>query len=150
MCQYYSYSPDLKVAIVGRCKDTINYEKALQAMDVGYIVTMDLGKLPDYDALLLPGGGDITPAFFGQKNHGSKNIDIELDITQLQALDVFVKQERPVLGICKGMQIINVFSAAPLYSILKNPQGTHGITATKDMLPLLPPILFWKHCMESI
>lgn len=46
MCQYYSYSPDLKVAIVGRCKDTVNYEKALQAMDVGYIVTMDLGKLP--------------------------------------------------------------------------------------------------------
>ena len=38
MCQYYSYSPDLKVAIVGRCKDTVNYEKALQAMDVGYIV----------------------------------------------------------------------------------------------------------------
>ena len=77
MCQYYSYSPDLKIAIVGRGKDTVNYEKALQAMGVGYTVTMDLGKLPDYDALLLPGGGDITPAFFGQKNHGSKNIDIE-------------------------------------------------------------------------
>ena len=119
MCQYYSYSPDLKVAIVGRCKDTVNYEKALQAMGVGYIVTMDLGKLPDYDALLLPGGGDITPAFFGQKNHGSKNIDIELDITQLQALDVFVKQERPVLGICKGMQIINVFFGGTIIQHIK-------------------------------
>lgn len=98
-----------KIAIVGRSKDASNYEKALHAMEVDFITTMDSGSLFDYDALLLPGGGDITPAFFGQKNQGSKNIDTELDIIQFQALELFVKWKHPILGICKGMQVINVY-----------------------------------------
>ncbi len=119
MCRDNSYSPDTRIAIVGRNKDTANYENALTEMGVRYTVTMDLGKLSGYDGLLLPGGGDITPAFFGQKNQGSKNIDIELDIIQLQALDVFAKWERPVLGICKGMQVINVFFGGTIIQHIK-------------------------------
>lgn len=106
--------PQVKIAVVGRNKDTVNYEAALEAMGVSYLTTMDLGRLSDFDALLLPGGGDITPAFFGQKNQGSRYIDVELDITQLQALDLFVKWRRPVLGICKGMQVINVYFGGTL------------------------------------
>lgn len=109
MSHDYYYSTGIRTAIVGRNKDTLNYEKALDAMGVHYLTTMDPGKLSDMDALLLPGGGDIAPAFFGQKNHGSRNIDIELDIIQLQALDIFYQSKRPVLGICKGMQVINVY-----------------------------------------
>lgn len=111
MCQdnLLPYRDDLKVVIVGRAKDTVNYENALNSMGVSCLTTMDLGRISDFDALLLPGGGDITPAFFGQKNQGSKNMDTELDIIQLQALDFFVKQEQPVFGICKGIQIINVY-----------------------------------------
>lgn len=111
MCQnnLLHYDKNIKVVIIGRAKDTVNYEHALKTMGICSLTTLDVGHLTDYDALLLPGGGDITPAFFGQKNQGSKNIDIELDITQLQALDLFVKWKRPVLGICKGIQIINVY-----------------------------------------
>lgn len=119
MPNFYSYSHALKVAIVGRSKDTGNYEKALDAMGVSCQTTMDSGRLSEFDALLLPGGGDITPAFFGQKNQGSRNIDVELDITQLQALDLFVKWKRPVLGICKGMQIINVFFGGTIIQHIK-------------------------------
>ena len=88
-------------------------------MGVHYLTTMDPGKLSDMDALLLPGGGDITPAFFGQKNHGSRNIDIELDIIQLQALDIFYKARKPVLGICKGMQVINVYFGGTITQHIK-------------------------------
>lgn len=119
MYQDFPYSPNLRVAIAGRSKDTSNYEKALDAMGIAFTVTMDPGRLSDSDALLLPGGGDITPAFFGQKNHGSKNIDTELDITQLQSLELFVKWKRPVLGICKGMQIINVYFGGTIIQHIK-------------------------------
>lgn len=134
MCQNIIsfHDKNLKVVIIGRIKDTLNYEKALHTMGVSYLTTMDMGRLSEYDALLLPGGGDITPAFFGQKNQGSKNIDIELDITQLQALDLFVKWKRPVFGICKGAQIINVFFGGTIIQDL--PQAKQHAWNEKDSI----------------
>lgn len=128
------------IAIVGRSQDTTNYERALAALNAHTHTTMDLGRLSEFDALLLPGGGDITPAFFGQKNHGSRNIDTELDITQLQALDLFFKWKKPVFGICKGMQIINVYFGGTIVQHIKesehhawdNGDKTHPTTAYSD------------------
>ncbi len=100
--------PSSSVVIAGRPKDTANYEKALRYMGVSYFTTLNAEKAALADYLLLPGGGDITPAFFGQENHGSRNIDTELDIMQLRILEEFVAQKKPVLGICKGLQIINI------------------------------------------
>lgn len=101
--------PHLKAAIAGRPQFTSNYESILQDLNISPIVTLSHGELEHCDLLILPGGGDITPAFFGQKNKGSKNIDTELDILQIQALDLFVRLKRPILGICKGMQLIHVY-----------------------------------------
>lgn len=96
------------IAIVGRAKDTMNYENALRRLSVPYITTLNVEESECATHLLLPGGGDITPAFFGQLNCGSRNIDTELDILQIQALSSFMTQKKPILGICKGLQLINI------------------------------------------
>lgn len=98
----------MKIAIIGRKKDTGNYEKYISALPALPVTTLSLGELASCDGLILPGGGDITPAFFGEHNSGSSNIDTELDILQFQALDYAIKRSLPVLGVCKGMQVINV------------------------------------------
>lgn len=100
--------PSPMIAIVGRAGDVHNYENALRILNISYITTLSSEEAALADRLLLPGGGDITPAFFGQHNCGSDNIDTELDIIQLQALGFFMEQKKPVLGICKGLQLINV------------------------------------------
>lgn len=146
MCQLYTYASDLKIAIIGRNRDTVNYENALAKMGVSHCTTMDMGRLSDFDGLLLPGGGDITPAFFGQKNQGSKNIDVELDITQLQALDIFVRWKRPVLGICKGMQIINVYFGGTIVQHIK--ESDHHAWDNGDKMH--PTVIIPDSCLASI
>lgn len=112
------FSPS--IAIIGRSQDTVNYEKALRLIGATPFTSLDPEQCADCSGLLLPGGGDITPAFFGQQEHGSRQIDTELDILQLQALDFFIKWHRPVFGICKGMQVINVHFGGSICQHIKN------------------------------
>lgn len=100
-----------KVLIAGYEKNSKNYVEALSGTGIEPIVSLDLKSINRNmpDGLLLPGGSDIDPSLFHQKNTHSRIIDKELDYIQLSILDMFVKAHRPVLGICKGMQIINVY-----------------------------------------
>lgn len=98
----------MKIAIVGKIPSTSNYVRYVRSKGAEPLVTSDREAISGCGALLLPGGDDITPAFYGQQNHGSREIDTELDILQLQALDLALRLHMPVLGICKGLQIVNV------------------------------------------
>ena len=62
------------------------------------------------------------PAFFGQENKGSKNIDVSMDQAQFSALTMFVLLKKPVLGICKGLQIINIYFGGDMIQDLPSAQ----------------------------
>jgi putative glutamine amidotransferase len=98
----------IKTAILGRQGFTLNYEIFAAGLVSEPIVTLNPADVYDCNLLILPGGGDISPAFYGEINRGSKDTDTELDILQFQALHNAIRAHIPVIGICKGIQLINV------------------------------------------
>ena len=65
--------------------------------------------LEPFDGLLLPGGGDIDPARFGQAPHPSVyGVDENRDAFELAAVEELVRRRMPALAICRGMQIVDV------------------------------------------
>ena len=66
-------------------------------------------SLPDLDGLLLPGGWDVDPSFYGeQPDEKVGPIDRELDETELRLFRQAREDQIPILGICRGQQVINV------------------------------------------
>ena len=63
----------------------------------------------NYDGLLLCGGGDIDPSRYGQNNNASVGIDLARDAAELALIEAFVTAGKPILGICRGIQILNVY-----------------------------------------
>ena len=118
---------DIKIAIAGTAADTVNYVKYVASAQAVPVVTLEREIIAGCNGLLLPGGGDITPAFYGEQNHGSHNIHTELDILQLQAFDLALRRGLPVMGICKGLQVMNVGLGGTLIQNLEpESQGRHG------------------------
>lgn len=67
-----------------------------------------------WDALLLPGGGDLEPRRYGQENTASRDLEPERDEAELRLLQEFTAAGKPVLGVCRGLQTINVFFGGTL------------------------------------
>lgn len=60
------------------------------------------------DGLLLAGGGDIAPQFLGEEDRGSRDIDLERDHAELALVKSFASKGKPILGICRGHQVVNI------------------------------------------
>ncbi len=71
------------------------------------------------DGFLFCGGGDITPLLFGESpSFGIGNTDITLDLFQIRLMKTVLSSQKPVLAICRGMQILNVACNGTIYQDL--------------------------------
>ena len=93
----------------------------------------------EYDGLVLPGGGDIDPSFYGQDAHSQVlDTDAGLDNFQLQLAKKALLSGTPVLGICRGMQVLNVAAGGTLVQHLESTQAHFPAEAREnaDLRPL--------------
>lgn len=95
--------------------------------------------------LLLPGGGDIDPKYYGQEPSERCGKPFPLrDTVELKLLEFFFPTGKPILGICRGEQVLNVFFGGSLIQDIKqiqicshsdNPcryKGIHSVTIAEN------------------
>lgn len=119
-----------KVFIRGNRGDFQNYTAALNACGAEPVLSMRLEDAEGCDGLLVPGGADVNPALYGQANTASEGIDDDRDRDEIELIRRFFAQGKPILGICRGHQVINVAFGGDLIQDVPDPAhhkaGTDG------------------------
>ena len=74
-----------------------------------------VGILESLDGVLCTGGGDIDPGLFGEEPHqGLKVVDVQKDKLEKTLIAQALTKNYPMLGICRGMQMLNVVAGGTL------------------------------------
>lgn len=88
------------------------------------------------DGLLLSGGADLDPARYGQPPDGAVDIEPDRDALEAEAWAAAIGRGVPILGLCRGLQAINVFSGGSLLQHVEGHAGAawgHGPAATHPL-----------------
>lgn len=92
------------------------------------------------DGLILPGGPDVDPTFYGEEPHPKIGMTLyQKDRFEIALIKAALAADKPIFGICRGIQIMNVAMGGTLYQDLESqypelkiqhPQATLGQFAT--------------------
>lgn len=94
--------------------------------------------LPELDGLLLPGGGDLDPALYGEEPHPRLGeVSPERDHHELFLARYAAEQGLPTLGVCRGLQVMNVALGGSLYQDLE----AQGLSHVQHYQKSPPPAL---------
>jgi putative glutamine amidotransferase len=94
----------------------------------------------EMDGLLLSGGADIDPARYGEAPDGSRNAEPGRDALEDEAFHAAVEAGVPILGVCRGLQAINVFGGGSLVQHLDGHESVPypSPAVTRHRLALAP------------
>lgn len=96
----------------------------------------------DLSGIILTGGGEVDPELYGATAEGAVSVSKRRDSTEAELLNIAVRNRIPVLGICRGMQFINVHFGGSLLQDLSAidrmshhaTPGVHEITLVHEEL----------------
>ncbi|MCQ2389921.1 MAG: gamma-glutamyl-gamma-aminobutyrate hydrolase family protein [Kiritimatiellae bacterium] len=85
--------------VIGMCKDPKRLEIAVSRIDL----------------LLMTGGADVHPSRYGEANVNCSKIQVGRDDFDFMLMDAAVKRRLPILGVCRGHQLVNIYFGGSLY-----------------------------------
>lgn len=84
------------------------------------------------DGIIFTGGSDITPSFYGEeKNEKCGKTNYKRDKIESQIFKAFYETGKPIFGICRGMQFINVCLGGSVYQDIKDKQTVNHKDSVK-------------------
>lgn len=128
-----------KIFVYGDPAVLVNYNRAVNDSGAECVISENVADAKRCDALLLAGGGDVSPCLYKTARTNCKAVSLKRDISELYLIALFLHRKAPIMGVCRGLQILNVFFDGTLnQSILheeihyaKNKDVTHKITDSK-------------------
>lgn len=153
--------PDVEEAAYGsvhRYRLSSDYTKAVQAAGgIPLILPLHTSSIPRLlgvvDGLVFSGGADLDPSHFGDKDvhPDTYGLDDERDSFELDLMRAAVAADKPVLSICRGIQVLNVAFGGTLYQHIADQvedplphrqqlvgvpgrQGSHDVQLTPDSI----------------
>lgn len=92
--------------------------------------------LESVSGLVLTGGEDVDPARYGEKRHEKvRSVSAARDATEAALIGEARKRRKPVLAICRGIQILNVALGGTLVQDIPSECGTsidHDVDSARD------------------
>ncbi len=95
--------------------------------------------LDGLDGLLITGGNDVDPAVYGQTPHpATDRPGAQRDAWEFALLKAALRRQLPVLGVCRGAQVLNVALGGTLHQHLPDVIGHSGHRAGNAVFTSLP------------
>ena len=92
--------------------------------------------LESLDGIVFSGGNDIDPAYWGAERHPETEIDKERDTAELMLMRAAIEMDLPLLGVCRGMQVMAVAGGGTLHQHLPDVVGDDRHRGAKGTDPL--------------
>jgi putative glutamine amidotransferase len=83
----------------------------------------DVDVLEGLDGIMFTGGSDVDPALYGERPHPTTNVKPERDAAELVLMRAALEADLPLLGICRGMQLMCVAYGGRLHQHLPDVLG---------------------------
>ena len=95
----------------------------------GWVITKNL---EDADLVQFCGGSDVSPALYSEEAHPQTYSDYNRDCEEQATFDYCIKLDKPMAGICRGGQFLNVMSGGSMYQDVDG-HALHGVHGVHDI-----------------
>src|ERR687891_615498 len=122
------YGPDTLQTLSTNYTNALTAAEMIPVMFPAALEPSDADRLvAGVDGVLISGGDDVDPTSYGVENTDSKRSSTSVDEFEVAVFEAARAQGKPLLAICRGLQLMNVALGGTLRQEVTSEGGTHDL-----------------------